>query len=57
MTKVAVAYIYDMWLSLAIKIMALHATPLEFLPHAQDITPCAQKGTKKNYEIFLLLLS
>jgi hypothetical protein len=21
------------------------------------ITPCAQKGTKKNYEIFLLLLS
>ncbi len=27
-------YIYDMWLSLAIKNMALHATPLEFLPHA-----------------------
>jgi hypothetical protein len=30
-------YIYDMWLSLAIKIMALDATPLEFLPHAQDM--------------------
>jgi hypothetical protein len=33
----AVAYTYEIWLSLAIKIMALHATPLEFLPHAQDM--------------------
>jgi hypothetical protein len=30
-------YIYEIWLSLAIKIMALHATPLEFLPHAKDL--------------------
>jgi hypothetical protein len=37
--NMAVAYIdiYEIWLSLAIKIMALHATPLEFLPHAQDM--------------------
>jgi hypothetical protein len=29
--------ICEIWLSSAIKIMALHATPLEFLPHAQDM--------------------
>jgi hypothetical protein len=28
-------YRYEIWLSLAIKIMALHPTPLEFLPHTR----------------------
>jgi hypothetical protein len=30
-------YIYEIWLSLAIAVMALHATPLEFLPYAEDM--------------------
>jgi hypothetical protein len=32
-----IIYIYEIWLSLAIKIMALHTTPLESLSHAQGM--------------------
>jgi hypothetical protein len=35
--NMAVAYIYEIWLSLAIKCMALHPTPLESLSHAHKV--------------------